>query len=222
MKPRALISFFSALLSSLLLGNCVIPGIQDTISNIDNYYVYRASSAKTPHELAVYSLDGRYYMEVELRYVPIETCMFYFEVITNRTKGICVSGSDEHRVKKYLAKLSDADVFRILQREVEQPADDGPKLVEPKDFDYARAERCTVRPVKFKFHSNEAPKYGVPSEYYPYINRYEGGTLHTIMRPVAWAAWGIEIPLFVASNAIFYTTYLPYRIVEVKVFGVKD
>ena len=42
------------------------------------------------------------------------------------------------------------------------------------------------------------------------------------MRPVAWAAWGVEIPLFVASNAIFYTTYLPYRIVKVEVFGVKD
>lgn len=218
-KSRSIYHFFAALSGSLFLSSCVVPGIQQTINHIDNYQVIKDSSAATPHDLKVYCLDGRYYMEVELRYVPIETCMFYFEAITNRTKGICVAGSKNREVKKYLAKLSDTDVFHILQRHVEQPGDDAPEFIAEKDFDYARAERCAVNPVKFKFNTRERAEYAHSEYYYPYIEPFSGGILHTLLRPVAWAAWGVEIPLFVASNAVFYGIYFPYRVVEVKVFG---
>lgn len=219
----SLYSLFLASLGALLLNSCVVPGIQQTIDNIDNYQVSKACSAESPHELKVYCLDGRYYMEVELRYVPVETCMFYYEAIMSRTKGICVSGRKNNEVKTYLAKLSDTDVFHILQRRVEQPGDDGPELIAQEDFDYARAERCAANPVMFRYaHQGGRVKYGIPIEYYPDIERFSGGTLHTLLRPLAWAAWGVEIPLFVASNALFYGIYAPYRMVEVKVFGTSE
>ena len=218
-KSRSIYHFFAALSGSLFLSSCVVPGIQQTINHIDNYQVIKDSSAATPHDLKVYCLDGRYYMEVELRYVPIETCMFYYEAIMSRTKGICVSGTKNREVKKYLAKLSDTDVFHILQRHVEQPGDDASELIAEKDFDYARAERCAVNPVKFKFNRRERAEYAHSEYYYPHIEPFSGGSLHTLLRPVAWAAWGVEIPLFVASNALFYGIYAPYRVVEVKVFG---
>ena len=219
-KSRSIYHFFAALSGALFLSSCVVPGIQQTINHIDNYQVIKDSSAATPHDLKVYCLDGRYYMEVELRYVPIETCMFYYEAIMSGTKGICVAGSKNREVKKYLAKLSDTDVFHILQRRVQQPGDEDTGLIPEKDFDYARAERCAVNPVKFKFNPRERAEYAHSEYYYPHIEPFSGGTLHTLLRPVAWAAWGVEIPLFVASNALFYGIYAPYRVVEVHVFGV--
>ena len=218
-KSRSIYHFFAALSGSLFLSSCVVPGIQQTVNHIDNYHVYKESSAATPHDLKVYCLDGRYYMEVELWYEPVETGMFYYEAIVNRTKGICVSGTKNNEVKKYLARLSDTDVFHILQRRVQQPGDEDSELIPEKDFDYARAERCAVNPVKFKFNPRERAEYAHSEYYYPHIERFSGGTLHTLLRPVAWAAWGVEIPLFVASNAVFYGIYFPYRLVEVKVFG---
>lgn len=213
------LSTLYTLFAALFLSSCVVPGIQQTINHIDNYRVIKDSSAATPHDLKVYCLDGRYYMEVELRYVPIETCMFYYEAIMSGTKGICVSGTKNNEVKKYLARLSDTDVFHILQRRVQQPGDEDFELIPEKDFDYARAERCAVNPVKFKFNRRERAEYAHSEYYYPHIEPFSGGTLHTLLRPVAWAAWGVEIPLFVASNAVFYGIYFPYRLVEVKVFG---
>ncbi len=210
---------FLASLCCLLLSSCVVPGIQQTISCIDYYRVTKVSSAETPHDLKVYCLDDRYYMEVELCYVPVETCMFYYAAIFSMTKGICVSGRKNNEVKKYLAKLSDKDVFHILQRRVEQPGDDDTELIAAEDFDYSRAERCPAKPVMFRFNPREKPHYAHSEYYYPKIERFSGGTLHTVMRPVAWAAWGIEIPLFVASNAVFYGIYLPYHLVEMHVFG---
>ena len=222
MKSFTLFSLILTLLGTICLSSCVIPGIQQTVSCIDYYHVSKKSSVKTPHELVVYALDGRYYMEVELLYTPVTTCMFYFEFITDRTKGICVTGSDKRPVKKFLAKLSDTDVFHILQRKVEQPGDDSPELIDVNDFDFERATRCSVNPVKFKYPADKQAHYSYPEYYYPRIERFAGGTLHTLMRPVAWAAWGVEIPLFVASNTFAYTIYLPYRVIKVKVLGIKD
>jgi hypothetical protein len=213
------LSTLYTLFAALFLSSCVVPGIQQTVNHIDNYHVYKKSSAATPHDLKVYCLDGRYYMEVELWYKPVETCMFYYEAIMSGTKGICVSGTKNNEVKKYLARLSDTDVFHILQRRVQQPGDEDSELIPEKDFDYARAERCAVNPVKFKFNTRERAEYAHSEYYYPHIEPFSGGTLHTLLRPVAWAAWGVEIPLFVASNAVFYGIYFPYRVVEVKVFG---
>ena len=133
-----------------------------------------------------------------------------------------MTGSDKRPVKKFLAKLSDTDVFHILQRKVEQPGDDSPELIDVNDFDFARATRCAVNPVKFKHPADKQAHYSYPEYYYPRIERFDGGTLHTLMRPVAWAAWGVEIPLFVASNTFAYTIYLPYRVIKVKVLGIKD
>lgn len=209
---------FAALLCSLLLSSCVVPGIQSTIDHIDHYQVIKESSEDTPHELKVYCLDDRYYMEVELRYVPVATSMFYYDSFSGRTKGIRVSGSKDNEVKTYLAKLSDKDVFHILQRRVEQPGNDGPELIAKEDFDYARAERCAANPVKFSFNPRERAEYAHSEYYYPDIEPFSGGTLHTLLRPVAWAAWGIELPLFVASNAIFYGIWGPYRVIAVNVF----
>ena len=93
-------------------------------------------------------------------------------------------------MKKYLARLSDTDVFHILQRRVQQPGDEDTELIPEKDFDYARAERCAVNPVKFKFNTRERAEYAHSEYYYPYIEPFSGGTLHTLLRPVAWAAWG--------------------------------
>ncbi len=209
--------------SVMLQSSCVLPGIQRAVSNIDNHAVYRYADAETPHDLKVYRVDDAYYMELYLRFVPISTRMFYFEAITNRTEGFHISETEEEYIKRvpaqpYHVRLTEQDVWRILQRRVAPPADDAPKYIATKDFDFSRAERCAVRPVKLKGPYDKKARLGTPNDYFP--KEWEGtGTLHTLTRPLAWAAWGVEVPVFIVSNVVFYTTYFPYRIVKCRVFG---
>ena len=69
-----------------------------------------------------------------------------------------------------ISKLSDTDVFHILQRKVEQPGDDSPELIDVNDFDFERATRCAVTPVKFKYPADKQAHYSYPEYYYPRID----------------------------------------------------
>jgi len=214
--------------SVMLQSSCVLPGIQEAVSNIDNFRVSAYADADTPHHLKVYRVGDAYYMELYLRFVPVSTRMFYYETITNSTKGVRISEPEEEYVARvpaqpYLVRLTEQDVWHILQRRVAPPGDDAPMYIPAKDFDYARAERCAVRPVKFihPYEYDKKARYGSPGYYYT-TEAYHTGTLHTLTRPLAWAAWGVEVPVFIASNVVFYTTYFPYRAVKCRLFGCKN
>lgn len=210
-------------LSSLGLSGCVVPGIRHTVDSIGVQSVYHKDTVTRPHDLVVYSLDGSYYMEMQLCFVQCDLSVFYFEGICGTTEGWRLYHTDHEELKrmpteKYLVRLTPHDVFNILQRRVEEPPEHAPKYIAAANFDYTRAKRCAVKPVQFTNVNNpRLREYGSPSCYTPRLTR-ASTTLSTCMRPLAWASWLIEIPLAVASNVAFYTVAVtvmtPYKAIK--------
>lgn len=210
-------------LSSLWLSSCVVPGIQHTVDSIGVQSVYHKETVTRPHDLVVYSLDGSYYMEMQLCFVQCDLSIFGVEGICGTTKGWRLYHTDSEELKrmpteKYLVRLTPHDVFNIMQRRVEEPPEHAPKYIAAANFDYTRAKRCAVKPVQFTNTNNpRLREYGPPSCYTPRLSTATT-TLHTCMRPLAWASWLIEIPLAVASNVAFYTVAVtvmtPYKAIE--------
>lgn len=223
MKKGVLFRTISMALCALGLSSCLVPGIHRTVDSIGVQSVYSKDTATRPHDLVVYSLDGSYYMEMQLRFVQCDLEIFRFEGLCGTTRGWRLYHTDSKELEriptqKYLVRLSENDVFCILQRRVKALPEHAPKYIAAADFDYARAKRCAVKPLRFADTYNpQRREYGSLSDYTPRLSRTTT-SLHTYMRPLAWASWLIEVPVAVASNVVFYTVGIivipPYTAIE--------
>ncbi|MBR2125340.1 MAG: hypothetical protein IJ943_01225 [Akkermansia sp.] len=223
MKKGVLVRTISMALCALGLSSCLVPGIHNTVDHIGVQSVYSKDTVTRPHDLVVYSLDGSYYMEMQLRFVQCDLEIFRFEGLSGSTGGWRLYHTDSKELEripteKYLVRLSKDDVFDILQHKVESLPENAPKYIAAAKFDYTRAKRCDVKPIQFTNTNNpRLREYGPPSCYTPRLSTATT-TLHTCMRPLAWASWLIEVPVAVVSNTVFYTVGLivvaPYRAIE--------
>lgn len=205
----SLCAFFS-------LSSCVFPGIQELADDIGVQRGYWADADRSAHDLTVYRLDDAYYLEMQLRFAPVESCMFeHCDFWGNSHAAFCVGYMSKEEIaalpsERYLVKLAPHHVADILQRKVSEPPADAPQLIAAADFDFARAELCPAKPVKLKKYNSTRKEYGKARDYYPYERPVRYTAWHTASRPLAWAAWGVEIPVFVATNAVYYATVVPF------------
>lgn len=211
--------------SALGLSSCVVPGIQELADDIGVERGHRAEADAHPKNSVVYRLDDVYYLEIQLHFAPVESCMFeHCDFWGNSHAAFCVGYKSKEAIEampseRYLVKLSPCHVADLLQRKVSEPPADAPELIAAADFDYSRAERCPAKPVKLKKYNSNTKEYGKASDYCPYINPVRYTAWHTATRPLAWAAWGVEIPVFVATNAVYYATVVPFDILVESLLG---
>lgn len=221
---RSFIACVLSLCSVITLSSCVVPGIQELADDIGVQRGYWADADMSPHELAVYRLDDAYYLEMQLRFVPVVSSMFeHCDMFGNSHALFEVGYRSEEEIaavpaERYMVKLTPRHVADILQRQV-APSEDAPALVAAADFDFARAERCPAKPVKFKKYNRPGKEYGKAKDYYPYEGPVRYTAWHTATRPLAWAAWGVEVPVFVATNAVYYATVVPFDMIVEGLLG---
>ncbi len=194
----------------------MVPGIQELADEIGVQNGYWADTDKSPHDLVVYRLDDAYYLDAQLRFVPVVSSMFEHCDMFGNSDALFYVGyrSDEEiaavPAERYMVKLSPDNVADLLQRKVAPPSEDAPALIAAADFDFARAERCPANPVKFKKYNSPIKEYGKAQDYYPYGYPIRHTFWYTVSRPLAWASWGVEIPMFVATNAVYYAVVVPF------------
>ena len=91
--------------------------------------MYQKCNAERPQDLVVYSLDGAYFVEMQLRFEPVPTRMFYFWGMFSISGGFEVGKpTEEERAgnpyQPYLVELSAQKVFQLLQRKVDTAPED--------------------------------------------------------------------------------------------------
>lgn len=205
---------FVPVAAGVLLSSCMKPNLGGVVDAIGREVTVMEPNGGHPKDLKVYKLDGLYYVEVQLTWQHVkERCLYYDSICDGRLGGFSLWDEHDKTAPKetYLLLLQDVDVKDLLQKKVENSTKGAPKLISQAEFDYARAERCVPRPKRYRKYQDESKLvYGRADEYYSsYTCMERRSWLNMTLKPLAWVAHVVDVPLTLAINAPLYTLMLP-------------
>ena len=204
----------------LLLNGCFMINLPHALDSVGKESPQVAkSSAKSARDLIVYRLNDMYYMQLELKFMQVESGLLVWSGWGNHSAAIELNTWTKEKldaapVETYMVLMNPYSVENTLQIKTEKAPEDEPRLIPIAEFDFAKATRCNPNPKRYTSGDWKGQTCKL-EDCYPNLNhRYRYSLLHYIIKPLYWASWGVEIPVFVVANTTLYSIVLPFEIIQ--------
>ena len=205
---------------ALILNGCFMINLQHALDTVGKERPLVAqNNAKSARDLIVYRLDDNYYMQLDLKFMKEESGLLVWSGWGNHSAAIDLNTWTKEKldaapIETYMVLMNPYSVENSLQVKTEKAPEDTPQLIPIAEFDFAKATRCTPNPKRYTSGDWKGQTYKL-EDCYPNLNhRYRYSLLHYMVKPLYWASWGVEIPVFVVTNTTLYAIVMPFELIQ--------